>query len=334
MDTRPRLAPPCWSGLIATVAACFLASKLPGDLGPIPLEKVLLEWTEPSPVLQNAFEQRLARAGLLEEIRKVESLRPIGVFLKDEVREDARILTFWPGAIGYLSRKDVIDVLGRATPPPGMDETRSWRGVPRVDLLASLQADAHYIVPMVGSLAEGDTPTDFLRNWLRRWDTVGESKERLHELIVALRNYELIAVPVAADDSRPDVPSDYPFFLLRARDMGLGPSLQLNFGESGHFGVEIRHKGHRQVVDLYIVAADRDERLWAMRPTGEWVEGISVAARTSLLMHKTGSRSIHAAVGKLPPGTVFLSASLHNPGLPTDVAFSSVGIPVQERNPK
>ena len=340
MDEQPKLSVPVWSGLVATLAACFLASKLPGDLGPIPLENVLQKWAEPSPALKHAFNHKLSRSGLLEEIRKVEALRPIGVFLKDEVREDARILTFWPGAIGYLSRKEVIDVLGRATPPPGQGETRSWRGVPKVDLLASMQSKAHYVVPMVGTLAIGGAPTDFLRSWLRRWDIVGENEDRLRNLIGALRGYELIAVPVAEDDSRPEIPAELPFLLLRSRAMELGPRLELTFqnaldgdARGRGFGIEIRHKGHRQVVDLYIVAADREERVWTMRPTGEWVPGTSVACRTNLLMHKTGSHSIHAAEGTYPPGTRFLNASLHNPGIPPGEAFSSVGVPVRERVP-
>ncbi len=68
-----------------------------------------------------------------------------------------------------------------------------------------------------------------------------------------------------------------------------------------------------------------------MRPTGEWVEGTNVAARTNLLMHKTGSRAITAVEGTLPPNTVFVSASLHNPGVSPGEAFSGVGLPVQVR---
>jgi len=333
MDAKPRLIPPCWSGLIATVAACFLVSKLPGDLGPIPMENLLRKWMKPSPVLETAYEHPLGRAGLLKEIRKVSNLRPIGVFLRDKVREDTSIVTFWPGAIGYLSRKDVIDALGRTSPPPGESGTRSWRGLPRVDLIAGMRGDGDYIVPLVGSLAENSTPTDFLRTWLRRWDMMGDTEDRLHDLIAALGHYELIAVPVAARDHQPDIPSPYPFFLLRNRNLKLGPRLALDFDDDGSFSVEIKHEGHRQVVDLYVVAADRDGNLWSMRPTGEWVQAASIAARTSLLLHKTGSRTIHALQGELRENTVVLSASLHNPSLPPGEPFSGIGIPAHERVP-
>ena len=58
-----------------------------------------------------------------------------------------------------------------------------------------------------------------------------------------------------------------------------------------------------------------------------------MAARTSLLMHKSGSRTIHAVSGVLPPDTAFVSASLHNPGIRPDEPFSGVGLSVQERVP-
>jgi len=335
MDARPRLAAPCWSLLVATLAACFLVSKLPGDLGPIPLEGLLSRWMSPPALLEEAFGHTLGREGLLEEIREVETLRPLGVFLRDKVRADATILTFWPGAIGYLSRKDVIDTLGRVTPPPGTRRTGSWRGLPRIDLLAAIESEPDYIVPLVGALEENATPTDFLRRWLRRWDVVGEEEGRLQELIAALRLYELIAVPVPARDAEPEIPSPYPFLLLRKRSLNLGPQLQLE-REGDRFDVLVKHNGHRQVVDLYIALVDRDEQVWTMRPTGEWVQKGTVAARSSLLMHNTGSRTIHAASGHLPSGVevVAVSISLHNPGLTPGVPFSGVGLAVHERLPR
>lgn len=335
MDARPRLSGAIWGLLVTTLAACFLVSKLPGDLGPLPLEEPLQRWMKPTAGLEAAYGHSLGRAGLLEEIREVETLRPLGVFLRDKVRADASILTFWPGAIGYLSRKHVVDALGRVQPPPGERRSRSWRGLPRIDLLAAVGEQPDYIVPLVGALAEDATPIDFLRRWLRRWDVVGEDEERLRELIAALRLYELIAVPVPADDAVPDEPSPYPFLLLRRRDLNLGPRLALDFEDGGRFHVRVKHTGHRQVVDLYVAVVDRDEGVWTMRPTGHWVKGEAVAARTSLLMHSTGSRSILAASGRLPEDVAVtgVRVSLHNPGLPPHVTFSGVGLPLNERPP-
>jgi hypothetical protein len=141
-----------WPLLFATVGAAFLVSKTPGDIGPLHLEDLLTRWQTPSGELAAAYPRPLGRLGLLEEIRAVEHLRTLGAFLRQRVGPDARILTSWPGAIGYLSRREVLDLSGRAWPLPGHERPNSWRGVPRVDVVASLSSDVDTSCP-IGTVA-------------------------------------------------------------------------------------------------------------------------------------------------------------------------------------
>jgi hypothetical protein len=334
MDWKPRIASLVASLLLFAIGASFLASKLPGNLGRIPLERYHRAWMQPCPEFAQTYERSLGRIGLLDEIREVERLRPLGVFLRDSVREPSSIATFWPGAIGYLSRKRVHDILGRAFPSPGERWSRSWRGEHKVDLVAAFDRRADYIVPITGSLGGNASASSFLRDWLRRYDTEGLSEERLLELLAAIQGYELISVPVPDRSHLPDTPSTTPFLLLRCKELGLTPTLEVEW-DGDEFHVLAHHIGHRQVVDLEVSFFDEQGRELMMRPSGRWMpqgnSGVKVRARASLLLYETGPRLIELARGRLPRnatgGTVH--AQLLNPDMRGDSPLTEVGLPAR-----
>ena len=328
MDDHPVLAWAVWPLLVVSVLASFMASKVPGDLGPFPLEGSLMAWMRPTEALERDFGRPLGRVGLMDEVRSVEHLRPLGVFLRDKVSPDASILTFWPGAIGYLSRKEVFDVLGRVWPPPGKERTLSWRGVPKVDVVEAISRQADYLVPVIGSLSEGKVPSDFLRTWLERYDVVGPSETRLRELVNAISGYELVCVPVPEADDRPREMSERPFPLLRRHDLKLTPKLEIEL-DGRRFRVYVRHEGHQQVVDLMVSATGVDGSSWNLNPIGEWVSESRTDARTKVLLHPTGLAPIRMIEAELPsdPLPVEIVAQLHNPGVRPDTLLSEIGAP-------
>ena len=273
---------------------------------------------------------------MLEEIRAVEHLRTLGVFLRSRVGEDAAILTAWPGAIGYLSRKEVFDLSGRAWPLAGGTRTFSWRGVTHVDVIASLRHDKiDYIVPLVGSLSETDAPADFLRSWLARYDIVGPTEERVRELVKALTGFMLVSVPVPAESQEPSEFSARPFPLLQRKELELTPNLTLEH-EGGKLRVLARHEGHQQVADLCVRATLLDGRELYLRPTGGWTGPEQADARTSLLVFPTGQRSILLLEARLTAelAGAKLTAWLHNPGMRPDAPLSPVGLPAFAELPK
>ena len=327
LDRRPLLAPVAGSLLVAAVSASFLVSKVPGDLGRLPIGRALARWMEPSQRLEKAFDRPLGRRGLLEEIRETERLRPLGIFLRDEVSAEAKISTFWPGAIGYLSRKDVRDILARVQPSPKGREVQSWAGKPKVDLIEALESDADYVVPMVGALPEGVNETEFLELWLSRFDLEGGDSLRQGELVEALKRYELVSVPIPARSEVPDVPSTSPFLLLRKQDLNLTPKLEL-VHESGSLEVYLRHEGHQQVVDVAVRVIDGRGESWSLRPNGIWAQDAEVVARADLLVYDTGRRPVRVLTCELPPGVDahWLVVRLQNPGLAPS-RLSALGSP-------
>ena len=277
MDERESLAPVAWTVLLVSVGAAFLVSKVPGDVGPLRLEPTLSAWQTPRGGLARAYPRPLGRLGLLEEIRAVEHLRSLGVFLRDRVGADAVILTTWPGAIGYLSRKEVLDLGGRAWPLPGHARPSSWRGVTRVDLVDALIRDVDYIVPFVGTLSEREPPTDFLVSWLARYDTVGPTEERIREVLKALQGYMLVCVPVPAESRNPRKPSEHPFPLLQRRKTEMIPVLKVDSSD-GRLRVRAQHRGHQLVVDLCVRARLENGQTAVPHPDGA-LEALPAAER-------------------------------------------------------
>ena len=334
LDENPRHAPAAWAVLIATVPTTLLSSTLPSDLGPIPLRPVLETWMAPDATIAEAFPRPMGRAGLVAELRDVESLRSIAVFLRDRVGPEASIATFWPGAIGYLSRKQVFDLLGRTQPVPGGTRTQSWSGRPRVDLVRAFEREVDYVVPGIGSRT-GDLPDslpELMEQWLRRYDVVGSSPARLEELLGALQDFEVVSVPVPVSSLEPDTPSATPALLLRRKSLGLTPRLSLRLA-GDRFDVEVFSEGHRQIVDLAIHLTDDAGKRWSLRPNGQWTAAGGVDARTSLLLYDTGPRPIRLLTARLPAGFAAgsLSAQLHSPGVPMTSPFAAAGNPATAR---
>ncbi len=332
MDEHVALARAVWLLLFTTIVAAFLVSKVPGDIGPLHVEPVLTSWQTPRGALAKAYPRPFGRLGLLEEIRSVEHLRTLGVYLRDRVGADATILTSWPGAIGYLSRKEVLDLSGRAWPLPGYARPFSWRGRTRVDVAASLADDIDYIVPLVGTLSGTEEPADFLNGWLERYDRVGNTPLRQRELLRALSDFTLVSVPVPRASRRPKEPSDQPFPILQRKGAEMTPALELEVSP-GLLRVNARHEGHQLVVDLCVRALDADGEELYLRPTGSWVRSGPLDARTNLLVFPSGASAIRLLEAPVPEELrgLEVSAWLHNPGMQPEAPLSPVGQTVRTR---
>lgn len=263
----------------------------------------------------------------------VENLRRLGVFLRQRVGPDAVILSSSPGAIGYLSRKEVRDLSARVWPAPGETRPQSWRGTPRVDVVAALNQGVDYIVPQFGPLDEAATADAFWKNWLVRYDVVGPTSERERDVLRALEGFTLVSVPVPAKSRGPLEPSEYPFPLLQRKEQEaeLIPELELAL-EPGVLRVLARHEGPQLVVDLCVRATGPGLDVF-LAPTGQWLTSVERDARTSLLLFQTGSRAVQLIEAHLPPELdgARITAWLHNPGMRPGAALARVGAPVDRQ---
>lgn len=331
VDRFPRAAAPMAALLLAAVGASFLVSKSPGDLGPLPLQRLQRYWLEPREPLASAYGRPLGRAGLALEIREVERLRSLGSFLRERIGQASTILTPWPGSVACFSRKRVFDLLGRASPPPGESMPHAWRGRPRLDLVRMFELEPDYVVPVLEGLTPGASPVQILRGWLQDYDRQGDGEDRLFELVNALSPYELITVPVSEEAPVAVGQGPRPYVLLRKRRLELAPVLEVAC-EGAEFRVLARHEGHQQVVDLKVWLVDARQRPWAMTPTGRFVEDAvdEISTRTGLLLYATGPRPIQMVRGRVPAelaalGKVEVRARIYNPGTSGDSPLAGIG---------
>jgi hypothetical protein len=327
LDRHANHAALAWGVLLAAVTGSLLASKLPGDFGPLPMRPFIEAWMRPGEEIADAFPHQHGRQGLLGELRRVESLRSIGIFLRDKTPPDARVATFTPGAIGYLTRKHIVDLLGRTQPPPYDTHSQSWSGQPKVDLVQALEQPADYVVPDVWSVSSPSL-TEILHGWLRRYDVVGDRPERFRELTEVLRRFEVVTVPVPTSSESPATTGAAPFLMLR--DKKLGPTPRVEIHRDGRsIAIDVLHEGHRQVVDLAVLLVDQDGTSWNMAPTGEWRSANGIDARTNLLVYDTGAHPIRMLSGELPEGLESgrLTARLRSVGIPTTSQFATAGAP-------
>lgn len=310
-----------WALFLLGMVGSGLASKFPGDLGPIPTGDLHRRWLESRAEPWFGYEGGLSRLALSRELRATERLRATGLFLRDQVDPDSTILTAWPGAIGYLSNLRVVDLLGRTAPSPGRARVRAWTGRPRTDVLAVLALEPDYILPSLATFRSTPHINVIAQTWLEGLD-VDPNTDRQRELVQALQRYEMLAVPLYHEGQAPTADAAM-LYLLRHRDLGLAPVISIDVG-ADHFTIEARHRSHGQIVDLRVQFEDVEGRTWTLRPTGELDESDKVLARTRLYLPDTGNRTIRLVHAPLPREIqpVRLRAVLRNPGSRHEDSFA------------
>lgn len=311
---RRWMEPFVWSAFLTALSLSAVASKFPGDLGPLRVKPLHRAWMTRHAPARFGYEDQLGREGLAEEIDKTERLRGIGLFLRDQLDPRYSVLTPWPGAIGYLSGLRVIDALSRATPMPGMLRAEAWSAIEPRDLIAGLEQDADYIVPTLSDSAVAPTIEEIATRWIAGLDLDPRSPERNARIRGLLDRYEVLTVPA----SRVDVPAQNAverFHLARRRDLGLSPTLSLELG-GADFAVAVEHRSHAQLADLYVWVEAGGGQLWFLAPDGTFTQRAELTARRSLLLYPTGTRTIELVRAALP--REFAGAKLHavlaNPG--------------------
>lgn len=324
----PRLA---WGMFLAGLFLSGVASKYPGDLGPLPVERMHRAWMHPRRMPRYGFEEPLGRLGLAEEIGMTQRLRLVGTYLREELSPEHRVLSPWPGALAYLSRVRVIDALGRTVPTGGELRPRPWTGAARVDVLALLAAAPEFVLAVPPSRHRAPTRGEIAREWLDHLDLPElADQDRLLAIRTALDDYEQFAAPVrrTAGDGRTS--PRIPCFLLRHKSLGHAP--ELRFAVDGdQFRVEARHAGESQIVDLRVRATLPDGSRLDLEPRGRFgAPGQELLARSNLLLTQTGSNWIELARGTLPGAEAQqVTATLRNPGARRDESFAQTGTSAQ-----
>jgi len=264
-----------WVAIALAIAGSLLASRFPGDLGSLGLRDVQERaWTAaaPPPPGRDAL---IGRSALFSEIRLTVGLRRVGSFLRDRLPEDATVLSPWPGALGYLTGVQVVDLFGRTTMlSPG--RRVSWSPEPpTVDLRTALATEPDYIVPTIGgleSLVSGEL-NDGLPESLFACDP-SDGEELRIDIAALLTRYELVVTTGRGPDTQLDA---RPLVLLRKRGLSKAPTLRFARRRSGliEFRVGFEQTGSGtpdadlpQVYDAIVTAIRADGTREILDPTG------------------------------------------------------------------
>lgn len=309
------------ASLACALAASVLASKSNNQIGPIDYGEHY-----PQPQGRGVEAPPLARRGLHEEIGRTIRLRKLGHYMRWELPESASILAEEPGAIGYISRRSVHDLLGRASPLSSGALPNSWDGTKPVDILAVLGRAADYLVPRMHH--EPDAPPDpraLAMRWREHHDARGDEEGRQAALETALAEYELMTVRYGVPDRALRLADVELLHLLRKRSLGRGPRLETSFADAG-LVVHLRHNAETQIADLVLeLESERGARAH-IDPSGAATDS-SYAARTRLVVYASGARPVELWRAPLPPAPegdrwTKVRAVLRNPGVAPDSAWA------------
>lgn len=306
-----------------------LASRTPSDLGPIPLSHVYQGWFGPGFSAKYRSRGHTGRTGLAEEIRDTRRLRQIALFLRDHLEPTDSVLTPWPGSAGYLSRLDIVDLLGRTHIWPGQERLSPWLGVPKIDLGVALQSAPDYIVFSITPLERAPSSRALAQSWIKSFDTQADEPGRLETIQTLFANYEPVAVPIPGLRGTGTRAPEF-YFLLRKLELTRRPAIQLSI-ENGRFVVEARHSSHKQIVDLRLTVIDDTGKAWPVDPQGLISANSQPVARSGIELYSSDRpfRLMEGELPALPPEAkgataVQLRAILANPGTGVDLEPSGV----------
>jgi len=323
LDARPLVRRAGLTGLFALLSCSVLASKVPGDLGPLPVGPYLRTWMRADSSARAGYAEPLARAGLMEEIRNTNHLRAAGIFLRDHVDSAATVLSPWPASIGYLSRMEVRDLLGRTNPAAGQPERGSWTRRGRGDALAALAEEPDYVIPRVDGSGRPPGRAELAAEWASELDLYGSQAGRSQAIEQALLSYELMTVPVQGYVRGPIQPGMEPFFLLCHKRLSNRPALRLDVRE-GELVLHAHGARAEQLADLCVRTWNQSGRPGWVRPTGETSDH-AVVTRSGLVLGDTGERFVELLRWRIPEDVLRIEVRLLNPEARDESGFALVG---------
>ncbi|MDE0895432.1 MAG: hypothetical protein OSB10_02495 [Planctomycetota bacterium] len=341
LDRRPKWEGLAWFVLSITCLISVLASKVPGDIGPLRTQSTLKAMARNDARSAEAYgDEWGGRPAVNQAIRVSERLRATALFFRfgANIAPDSVILTPWPGAMGYLSQRRVVDLLGRTEATTDKGSVTPRTGRVRADTVAALLARPDYVVPIIMDRLHPPSRDQLIQIWLERYDEVGPTEARKAEFRLALEPYQLVAVPIPAHEEDRGAPSDTPAFLLRRRDLGLQPQLEVQLEPLSRFRVLLSHSGHHQIAELEVRVDTPEGVTWYLRPDGVFVKGTPIRTRTEALLFRTGDRKVEMVYAQLPsqltvggeplPG-LRMTVRLLNPFSDPKGSFSAVCEPLE-----
>ncbi|MEZ6003671.1 MAG: hypothetical protein R3F17_08315 [Planctomycetota bacterium] len=330
LDTyRPSMEAASWIVLFMTAFASASASKFPGDVGPLSLERSHLLWLTPKQVLPLGQDPILARTQLHSEIRKSFLMDLLATRLEPFDRSGERILSPWNGHLTWRSNMQVLDWFGRLT-PAGEHHALPLASIRGTHLARALEQRPEWVMPAIGlgnpyrldHLQAGINPHFF---------QLSADPEADQAAIGAIleKEYVLHALPL----QHPALSSTQPYLLYCRKDLAQAPVLRLE-REDGSLVLEAVGDAAKPrplpcMVDLQVVGIDAQGEKHPMAPDGTFLApGTALRTGTSLVLEDV-REEVCLGSWSLPKGFVAVEARLLHSSVDPALEQATFGAPVR-----
>ena len=305
-------------GLSLALGGSALASKFPGNLGPVPFMEAHRAWMQSDLPAAQGLRPVLGRMAAEEEVRITSELRTLANFLDRNAEPGSRLLSPWPGALADQTDLVCDDLSGR------FRDQETPMGV-----LELLRREPAFLLP--GRLYSGlvNSPDLDMRvaRALSLYDQ--EPYSRIGpELLEVLANYQVVALPISSTPRK----LRRPYFLLARRGLGFEPRLELRAmpGVAGGYEVLLVEPFELRMpllANLQLVVAEASSgESFSLDPLGRAQPGEQHSLRTGLLIKPQDRGPVTLWTGQLPEGDwTDPRARLASPGLVGDRPLYRLG---------
>ena len=148
LDTyRPSMEAASWVLLFLTAFSAATASKFPGDVGPLSLQRPHSRWLSAKATPAMGHDTILGRTQLHSEIHNSSYLMLVAQFLSQHVEHDQRVLSPWTGYLAARTNLQVDDWFGRLRSQPGQPKRLVHGAVLDSRLDAALERKPDLVLP-------------------------------------------------------------------------------------------------------------------------------------------------------------------------------------------
>ena len=275
LDTyRPSMEAASWVILFITAFAAATASKFPGDVGPLSLQRPHTQWLRAKAAAPMGQDTILGRTQLHSEIHNSSYLRLVSEALAENAPPDLRVLTPWVGHLSYRTDFRVEDWFGRLQSRPGERKRLLSGNTLHARLDHALESRPDLVLPGLAFGIHMDEASMLWGIGPRLLSMASKSdgvRARVRELLST--EYRLHSLPIW----HPGVTYAQPYFVYCRKGLGQAPILEWELGADQIHLVAVNPEasegvsgglGLPQMIDLVVWAEDVRGQRYRVQPNG------------------------------------------------------------------
>ena len=278
LDTyRPSMEAASWVTLFVTAFAAASASKFPGDVGPLSLQRPHTRWLKSKSVAPLGEDTILGRTQLHSEIRHSYYMRLVAEFLDEHAAPGTSLLSPWVGHLSFRTDLRVFDWFGRMRSREGQRMRTIASNTLGARLDHALAQEPDIVFPGLAFGIEMEESSMWWGVNPRLLSMASRSSGVRKFVRDTLRDdYSLLSLPIR----HPSMVEDQPYFIYCKRSNAPqsnlvwdatreDPWLWIEF-DAPNAEANSKAVGLPQMVDLLVTAEDSQGLTYWLSPSGAW----------------------------------------------------------------